>query len=126
MTSLGQNLYLQCDILAFYLAEAGVDCDETCIGMDPTFKCIEEWGDDITVDVFNNSRDALNYTKPPDIECKQDNDTMDYSHNLHPSYNIKANNCLGYNDLPEKVKCKVPGGVDSNTRRLCLCLSEGK
>ena len=111
-----------------YLAENGVDCEDTCTHVNESFGCFNKVNTHEANQVFLTARDPMNYTLVVNITCDESPSSAvtAYSRTLHPSYDVTTGECSGYKDAPMKINCTAEEPIDSNTRRLCYCVDIGE
>lgn len=113
-------------VSAFYLAEPGVDCRETCKGIDPTFICGTKINTKNNKAVFEGARVVDNYTLTVDIKCKEDASKSQYSFPEHPYYDVDTQICSGFKYVPDRINCTTNDTLGQNVRRLCYCVDKGE
>ncbi|XP_066935071.1 uncharacterized protein [Clytia hemisphaerica] len=109
---------------AMYLAEHGIDCEDTCTHINESYGCFNKLNTHEANQVFITARDPSNYTLVVNITCDEapSSAVTAYSRTLHPSYDVITGECSGYKDAPLKINCTAEEIIDSNTRRLCYCV----
>lgn len=111
-----------------YLAENGIDCEDTCTHINESYGCFNKLNTHEANQVFITARDPSNYTLVVNITCDEapSSAVTAYSRTLHPSYDVITGECSGYKDAPLKINCTAEEIIDSNTRRLCYCVDIGE
>jgi len=113
-------------IPAYYLAEPGKDCEDTCANVNTSFACFNKINTYESKEIIEQARDPLNYTLSVDLMCSEAPDPT-YSQTYHPSYNVVSQECGGYIMAPLKINCTAEdGSLDNDTRRLCYCVDKGR